>query len=433
MAAVIRIGPTPTGEGSVTIFSLRCTGQLVSRPGWGVTMRRGAPVLFREKKTKLNCGPDEKRAGPSRFLLAVLFVFAATAPVTERAAMAAALKAEDVQPGYRQVLATLAAGDEEQALEELFAFETGLLGELPRPGKVETFWRFKLRVIRDLAASQSVEVLLPIAVFHHDAYLLYRERRRPILAAHSRTMAGELAEFYAARAESQDAKVFAGWMLTSFGSFHQQSRSVSTSIAVFRRALELDPANRAAIMGIAVSFERRADYERAIQALEQALRLDRQNAEARLRLALCTARQEEADKKAARVDLERVIAEEAADPWVRSVAYQELARLYLEEDRSEEAEVLIRRGLGELPGDQQLAIQLAAILDVRRRPKEALKVLGEIQTADWNQVSPRQIYDSWPTKGLAEARDTMREMMTARLQLIADGLVAAPVAEERSS
>jgi tetratricopeptide (TPR) repeat protein len=186
-------------------------------------------------------------------------------------------------------------------------------------------------------------------------------------------------------------------------------------------------------MGIAVSFERRADYERAIQALEQALRLDRRNAEARLRLALCTARQEEADKNAARVDLERVIAEEAADPWVRSVAYQELARLYLEEDRTEEAEVLIRRGLEELPGDQQLAIQLAAILDVRRRPKEALKVLGEIQTADWNQVSPRQIYDSWPTKGLAEARDTMREMMTARLQLIADGLVAAPVAEERSS
>lgn len=396
-------------------------------------MLRGNPVSIRQEKTESIYVPDGKRVGPTRLLPAVLFLFAAIAAITGPPVMAAALKAEDVQPGYRQVLATLAAGDEEQALEELYVFETGVLGELPRPGKVETFWRFKLRVIRDLAASQSVEVLVPIAVFHHDAYLLYRERRRPILAAHSRTMAGELAEFYASRAESQEANVFAGWMLTSFGSFHQQSRSVSTSIAVFRRALELDSANRAAIMGIAVSFERRADYERAIQALEQALRLDRENAEARLRLALCTARQEEADMNTARVELERVIAEEAADPWVRSVAYQELARIYLEEDRTAEAESLIRRGLEELPGDQQLAIQLAAILDVRRRPKEALKVLGKIQTADWNQVSPRQIYDSWPIKGLAEARDTMREMMAVRLPLIADGLAAAPTLEETGS
>jgi tetratricopeptide (TPR) repeat protein len=347
--------------------------------------------------------------------------------------MAATLKAEEVQPGYRQVLATLAAGDEDLALEELFAFETGVLGEMPRPGKVEKFWRFKLRVIRDLAQSQSAEVILPIAVFHHDAYLLYRERQRPILAAHSRTMAGELAEFYASRAKSQDANVFAGWMLTSFGSFHQQSRSLSTSIAVFRRALELDPANRAAIMGIAVSYERRAEYERAIQALQQALRVDRQNAEARLRLALCTARQEESDIDAARVDLERVIAEGTAEPWVRSVAFQELARLHLEEKQTETAERLIRQGLAELPRDQQLAIQLAAILDARRKPKEALKVLEGIETGDWNQVSPRQIYDRWPTKGLAEARDMMRQMMFKRLPLIADGLAAAPNVEETDS
>ena len=396
-------------------------------------MRRGVPVSIRGEKTKSECGLGEKRASRSGLLLVALLVVVAVAPVAGRPAMAATLKAEEVQPGYRQVLATLAAGDEGQALEELFAFETGVLGEMPRPGKVEAFWRLKLRVIRDLAQSQSVEVLVPIAVFHHDAYLLYRERRRPILAAHSRTMAGELAEFYASRAESQDANVFAGWMLTSFGSFHQQSRSVSTSIAVFRRALELDPANRAAIMGIAVSFERRAEYERAIQALEQALRLDQQNAEARLRLALCTARQEEADRVAARKDLERVIAEEGAESWVRSVAFQELARLYLEVGESEAAERLIRQGQAEMPGDQQLAIQLAAILDVRRRPKEALQVLGGVQTGDWNHVSPRQIYDRWPTKGLAEARDTMRQMMVARLSLVADGLAAAPMAEEKGS
>ncbi|MGB3562324.1 MAG: tetratricopeptide repeat protein [Thermoanaerobaculia bacterium] len=388
---------------------------------------------MRGENTESGCGPDERRADRAGLLLAALLVLAATAPVTGRPATAATLKAEEVQPGYRQVLATLAAGDEDRALEELFAFETGVLGELPRTGKVESFWRFKLRVIRDLAASQSVEVLVPIAVFHHDAYLYYRERRRPILAAHSRTMAGELAEVYASRAESQDANVFAGWMLTSFGSFHQQSRSVSTSIAVFRRALELDPGNRSALMGIAVSFERRADYERAIQALQQAVHLDRQDAEARLRLALCTARQEESDKDAARVDLERVIAEGTAEPWVRSVAFQELARLHLEEEQTETAEQVIRQGLAELPGDQQLAIQLAAILDARRRPKEALKALEEFETGDWNHVSPRQIYDAWPTEGLAAARDTMRQMMFERLPLIADGLAATPIVDERDS
>jgi tetratricopeptide (TPR) repeat protein len=392
-------------------------------------MRCGVPVPLQKAMTKSDSKWGKKRVRPSTHLLAALIALAATTQGAGRPAGAATLKAEDVQPGYRQVLSTLAAGDENQALKELFAFETGVLGEMPRPGKVETFWRLKLRVIRDLAQSESVEVLLPISVFHHDAYLLYRERSRPMLAAHSRTMAGELAEFYASRAESQEANVFAGWVLTSIGSFHQQSRSVSTSIAVFRRALELDPGNRVAAMGIAVSFERRADYERAIEALEYALRIDQQNAEARLRLALCTARQEEADRVAARVDLERVITEETAEPWVRSVAFQELARLYLDEGESEAAERLIRDGLAQLPGDQQLAIQLAAILDARRRPKEALRVLGEFETGDWSHVSPRQIYDRWPTEGLAEARDTMRQMMVVRLPLIADGLAATPDVE----
>jgi tetratricopeptide (TPR) repeat protein len=347
--------------------------------------------------------------------------------------MAAALQAEEVQSGYRQVLATLAAGDEDQALEELFVFETGVLGEMPRPGKVEDFWRLKLRVIRGLIESQSVEVLVPVAVFHHDAYLLYRERRRPILAGHSRTMAQELAELYAARAQTQQANVFAGWMLTSFASFHQLSRSVSTSIAVYGRALELDPANRAAIMGIAISYERRAEYERAIEALQRALRIDPGNAEARLRLALCAARQEGVDGAAIRSQLERVLAESGAEPWVRSVAFQELARLYLDEDRTESAERIIRRGLTELPGDQQLSIQLSAILDARRRPREALQVLREIDTGDWNHSSPRQIYDRWPTKGLAEARERMRQIMLNRLPLIAKGLSASRIAVEKDS
>jgi hypothetical protein len=48
-------------------------------------------------------GLNEKQVGPSSLLLAVLFVFAAAALVAEPPAMAAALKAEDVQPGYRQV------------------------------------------------------------------------------------------------------------------------------------------------------------------------------------------------------------------------------------------------------------------------------------------------------------------------------------------
>lgn len=396
-------------------------------------MRWGVFVRLRGEKTKSDCGPDEKWARRSGLLLAALIVLTATAGGTGRPAMAAGLDAEEVQSGYRRVLATLAAGDEDQALEELFVFETGVLGEMPRPGKVEDFWRFKLRVIRGLIESQTVEVLVPVAVFHHDAYLLYRERRRPILAGHSRTMAQELAEVYAVRAETQEANVFAGWMLTSFASFHQLSRSVSTSIAVYGRALELDPANRAAIMGLAISFERRAEYERAIEALQKALRIDPGNAEARLRLALCADRKEGVDKGAIRSQLERVLTESEVEPWVRSVAFQELARQYLDEGRTETAERIIRRGLSELPGDQQLSIQLSAILDARRRPGEALKVLTSIETGDWNHSSPRQIYDQWPTKGLAEAREWMRQKMFDRLPLIGKGLSASRIAMEKDS
>ncbi len=187
-------------------------------------------------------------AGP-RACLPVLLVAAVVLAggLADRAA--AAGEPEALKAGYRRVLSVLAGGDEAEALSALFDFETGALGDLPTGRQLEDFWRLKLRVIRRLLESQTIEVLVPIVVLHHDALLMYRERHHPVLVAHSRKMASELAEIYAEKAGTRRAGLFAGWVFTSFGAYFQDSRSLTASARFFRRALDFDQENEEPLQG----------------------------------------------------------------------------------------------------------------------------------------------------------------------------------------
>lgn len=327
---------------------------------------------------------------------------------------------------YRAVLARLAAGEVDAALDDLSALERRALAGRRSQRAVEALWIVKLRVIREIIEAQSLAVLVPIIVFHHEAAAGYRAEREPLLALHSRRMVDELADFYVKRAEDPDAEVFTGWVLSSLGGYVLESRSFSTGRQLLLRALEVDPANEFALLSVGVALEMHGRYEEAVEFFTRLVALRPDHAEGRLRLALCRLKAGMADEVLYRAvpELGRVANDGEAPAWVRSLAFQELAAHHLRRERLDEAEAWLRLGLEELPEDSTQRIQLAALLERRGRRREAQRLLAAIRPAPGGD-SPRRRYDRVPTEGLEDGREAMRRMMAARLPLLSAGLDGA--------
>lgn len=332
-----------------------------------------------------------------------------------------AMKPERFEAAYRGVLATLAQGQEEQALAELYELETTVMRDRPTPGRVDHFWRLKLGVVRELIQGESVEILVPIVVLHHDAYVMYRQREQPELAVHSRQMSAELAEYYGNKSSREEARLFTGWVLTSFGAYLQDSWALATSAELFERALQRDPTNVVALVRLGAAFEKSGEYENAVERLERAARLRPDDAQIAVRLALCMAR---SDELMIPVSIERLqaVIDTQSTSWVISIAYQELARLLTIQGRSDAAEQVLREGLARMPGDQYMAVELSQILDRRRSPREAARVLAVVAAGDWQGQSPRYLYNTWPEVGIDVTRASLRSTLQTGLVPLEAGL-----------
>ena len=335
----------------------------------------------------------------------------------------------EIQSGYRDVLSTLASSDQSAALEALFEFETLVVGDDQPWKRVEDFWRLKLRTLREMLDAESLPLLKPVIMMHHDANQMYLEADRPFLAAHSRIMSVELAEIYADRANSGAAREFSGWVMTSLGAMLWHPTSVISSADLFYRAQIADPGNPTALMGLGAAYERNANYKKAIEYLARLLDLDPENSVAALHMALCQVRSDPL-LRAQGVETLRGLQRPEEANWVRSIAHQEVARVQLADADMESAEATIRAGLEALPGDQQLALQLAMVLDGKRRPKEALGVLGSIQPGEGQDASPRLIYDVWEPMDMQSIQDRLTKDAALGLPVLADKLGVNTPAEQ---
>jgi tetratricopeptide (TPR) repeat protein len=340
-------------------------------------------------------------------------------------AAARGMKPLEYKQAYRSVLAVLASGEPERALADLTELEQRATGEEEAWRFLDNLWRLKLQVIRDLLANRSPDLLMPIIMLHHDAYFFYTERDRPYLAQHSRTMAGELAEVYAERAGTANAAAFAGWTLSSFGAYLWSPSNIGSSADLFYRTYLVDPRNEVALRGLAAAYERAGDYPKAIEYLRLALAQEPGDAEIRLRLALCEIRQDDLATEAVMASLNELTGEQYPE-WIRSIAFQESTRIHLQEGEIEMAEALVRQGLEELPGDQQLSLQLAMILDGKRRRSESLATLEAIRIDGWERDSPRLIYDFWTPPELETVRGELRQEMQKGEAVLAASLAAPP-------
>ncbi len=319
--------------------------------------------------------------------------------------------------GYRQALALLGTDQGSAARSALLELESSVLTE----GTLEMLTPAQLAVAKQLS-DQDVESLLPVLALHDELYSVYRQRSLYSLGFHAREVIEALAELYAERGGTQGSQIVAARVLASLGGYLQAANLPSSSRRLYRRALGHDPQNLAALIGLASSYERYGDYSRAITALEDLAVAHPSSGEGLLRLAINLDRL--GVRARARTLTERVIELEAPS-WVRSLAYQKLARILVETGNLDRAAELLEASLEDIPGQHGSIYLLAHVYDRQKRPYRSLELLDGVAASQ--NPSPRKIYDSWPETSLDAVRRELSEAAAVRVALVAE--ILGPSAE----
>lgn len=324
-------------------------------------------------------------------------------------------EASELVTGYQSVLTLLATGRREDALEALYAFETAAM-EGRQPVEIERLFQAEVEVVRALGR-RDIESLVPVLVLHHDAYPMYVNRGRPFLGGHASRMAAALADLYAREGGSEGSRVLGARALASLGIYAQQTGVKLQGMGLMLHALEFDPHNEAALLGIASIHERSGNYHRAAERLLDLLRRYPKHREGRLRMAVNLDRLGET--RQARKLLQELVAEATRD-WAGSLAYEELARLHREAGNHDGAERILWEGLERFPENGRLRTQLAFVLDHQHKPKRALSVIQELTAQEPPaEPSPRRRYGLGPQEAYQEVLAGLEQSASARMPRLA--------------
>ena len=333
---------------------------------------------------------------------------------------------EKIQELYRKILADWSAGQTDRAPDELMELETTVAVDTDARTH-RTLLKAEQEVIHQVGQTD-IEVLVPIAVLHHEAYrrLLAKGARGHALAmVHTRNMAKDLALLYQQQSGSEGAALVASRLLTSLGGLLLQSAQQLPAAEMFQKAIELDGKNVSALLALSTVYEKNAQSESAVKLLRQALTVEPANAEARLRLALNLKRLEQT------AESQKLLAGLTADKeptWVTPLAYQELARLDSDRGKTSEAEKTLRLAVERFPDDLRLRIQLAAVLDRRGAPGEATALIEKaLESSKNGEVSSaRYLYNAVRADEFAQTRSYLDESAKSRLPTLAQALNAPP-------
>jgi tetratricopeptide (TPR) repeat protein len=347
-------------------------------------------------------------------------------PATAQAADRENFSPERIQETYRKILAGWSAGEVQKAPDDLIALETAVIQD-GEPKTRKLLLQAEQEVIHQVGTAD-IEVLVPIAMLHHEAYrrlLLQGARGRAMALSHTRSMARDLAILYREQSGSEGAALVSSRLLTSLGGMLLGAAQQLPAAEMFQQAIELDSRNVTALLALAAIYEKNAQTESAVKLLLQALDVDSNHLEARLRLGINLKRQ--GKDKEARTFLEKLAGEE--ELWLSAMAYQELAQLHREQGRGAEAEKVLRRALQAYPDDPRFYIQLAALLDRRGAAKESTALVEKLLSAPPQRVSVsgRYLYNQFPPDTFAEVRAFLDENSRSRLPVLAQALNAPPV------
>lgn len=175
---------------------------------------------------------------------------------------------------------------------------------------------------------------------------------------------------------------------TLIGSALQSSGSSSSSGESFRRAVKLDPELGPAQLGLGIYLDRLGHTEEAIEVFGSMPPVQPYHGEASLRKAV--AQIQLGHERNAQRTLETLLdprAPSQPEPWVQSVAAQELAMLRLRREGPHAAREVLQDAVKRLPHDRRLYVLLAFVHNSAGQRAAASAVLRDME----RQMEPRQM------------------------------------------
>lgn len=316
-----------------------------------------------------------------------------------------ALHKRAVRAAYLAALRQLAEGDAPQARRSLAGLERRITGAATTHAwnlLQTTEWETALTV-----AKKQPDAVLAIILLHRDMYRWYHARYESQLAEHSWRIAQALVEISPKLAGFEPVPGFAEGVLLDMASDLVRSGQVPPAERLLQVAVTLSPSDPGALLGLGALYERTGRPDLAANHLQGLVDAHPGNLEGRLRLAVNRAR--EGKHRAA----ERLLQDLLGEPlpgWIRTVAYQELARELMERQGFGEAEQLLRRALEDQPRNQRLRILLAFALEEEGRTREAEAAIEQLEaSAGQHSTSPRYRYALWPELEPARQHETIAE------------------------
>ncbi|MDA8017339.1 MAG: hypothetical protein MPN21_07800 [Thermoanaerobaculia bacterium] len=254
--------------------------------------------------------------------------------------------------------------------------------------------------------------LLPVAVLHYDAYREARRLRDFLVSTYAREII--VAAIRSLEEDPRVSSTLAADFYAFLGVQLQSAGLVRFSTAMLQRAIELEPRQSAARLSVAINYEQLGLTEDAARSYEELLEMQPTHEIAALRRAIALRRL--ARGRAASTVLESLV-ERAREPWIRSVAFQELAMERLNAEGPPAARDLLRRAIRELPREPRLYLQLAFVLDALGQREAAAAVLEDmkLRTAPGAGYTPRHRLTQWNSDATAELESRLRGLANESL------------------
>jgi len=390
----------PVGEYRLAVF--------VNDANSGQMVAQSLPVLIHDRDTDfLWTDPAAPRTSPPP-----------SAPLAKNRPTPEDLEIETMRAAYLEVLRRWSEGELVDARRKLAELEFPLGSDTSARG-----WRQLITVERLTAltlAKIRPECVMAVALLHRDMYSWYLARRETLLAQHSWRMAAMIARIAPSIDGWNRSVDFSECLLLDLASSLARSGERHSARQLLETAAEIAPESAPALLGLGALSERSGFPDEAVEELKTLYKKHPENVEGRLRLAVNRARVGEG--KAAE-ELFRGLLDPSIPQWIRTVAYQELGRLLIDDGRTDEAERRLREGVGQIPANQRLQILLAHVLDRAQRPKEAGSVVDQLEMRGSQQnTSPRYRYSMWPDLDADRVRSTLDESRTLGFEALREVL-----------
>ncbi|HSO23776.1 MAG TPA: tetratricopeptide repeat protein [Chondromyces sp.] len=315
-------------------------------------------------------------------------------PRPERAAAGPSVGLPDagLREGYLDALRQWSRDDKVSARRRLAELERPPPGVDPAKRWRQLFTEERLAILA--LAKDRPETILAVAMLHRDMHAWYMTRRETDLAEHSWQMSAMLARVAPSLDGLQPPPGFSECLLVDLATQLARSGQWRGARSALEAAVEVAPDSAPAQLGLGALLERTGDPKAAAEELQKLVRAHPENLEGRLRLGVNRARL--GDVNEAR-ELFRSLLDPSTRLWIRTLAYQELARLLISSGRADEAAELMRAAVGAIPENQRLRILESYALEAAGRSRESAAAAERLGVEMAQQsTSPRYRYSRWP-------------------------------------